>query len=77
MIQENKIAQVIEIELITLIKIFVVVFHAAQCDLELSAMPNLADVLDADKRLSCSWIPLSYPNKDIFFSKLEVRQAEI
>lgn len=64
-------------ELITLIKIFVVIFHVAQCDLELNAVLNLAEVFAAAKRLSCSWIPLSYPNKDIFCSKLEVRQAEI
>lgn len=64
-------------ELIKLINIFMPIFHAAQCDLELSAMLNLADVFDADRRLSCSWIPLSYPNKDVFFSKLEVKQAEM
>lgn len=52
-------------------------FHVALCGLELSAMLNLADVFDADKRLSCSWMPLSYANKDIFFSKLVVTQAEI
>lgn len=64
-------------ELIKLINIFMPIFHAAQCDLELRAMLNLADVFDADWRLSCSWIPLSYPNKDVFFSKLEVKQAEM